>query len=407
MASTRYGVPVWTTLRPRRQRPAYPRLKGDGEQDVVIVGGGLTGCATAYAFAAAGVSVLLVEADAIGLAGTAHGSGLVREQPAADFLTLEERWGRRAARTVWQMTRRAALDLAATSRRLGLRCQLEPTDSIVIAADDEDAQRLQRELRARRKAGLDGVWLSASRLEQATHIAAAGGLRTRGGAQVDPFRLCLGLAAAARARGATLHEHTRVSKIKPGRRVVDVITDRGSVRAQRVILVTDHPSPLCRPLGRHLTARESYMVLTPPLGAKIRRELGRRDAALSDRVEPAHYLRWTRDHRLLFGGADQAPPAPRTRDRVLIQRTGQLMYELSTLYPVISGLRPEYAWAAPVTTTPDGIPFVGPHRHFPRHAFALGAGHGGATASFLASRILLRHHLDRPDTGDELFGFAR
>ena len=83
------------------------------------------------------------------------------------------------------------------------------------------------------------------------------------------------------------------------------------------------------------------------------------------------------------------------------------MYELSTLYPVISGIRPEYAWASPVNTTTDGVSLVGPHRHFPRHLFALGAGHGGATASFLAARLLLRHHLGKSEKGDELFGFAR
>ncbi len=96
-----------------------------------------------------------------------------------------------------------------------------------------------------------------------------------------------------------------------------------------------------------------------------------------DTDEPRHCLRWTRDHRIVFGGADQAPPSPRRRDAVLVQRTGQLMYELSTLYPSISGLQPDYAWDAEVVATTDGLPLIGPHRHFPRHLFALGAGVNG------------------------------
>jgi glycine/D-amino acid oxidase-like deaminating enzyme len=112
-------------------------------------------------------------------------------------------------------------------------------------------------------------------------------------------------------------------------------------------------------------------------------------------------------NRVLFGGADQPEPSRRTQDSVLVQRTGQLMYELSTLYPVVSGIRPEYAWATPMCVTSDGMPIVGSHRHFPRHLFALGFGHGGITASFLASRLLLRQHLGRSGKGDELFGFAR
>ena len=407
MAPTRYGTPVWPALTPRHRRPRFRRLRGDYERDVVIVGGGLTGCASAYAFAASGLSVALLEADALGLAATARSSGLVTHQPDIDFLTLERVWGRRAARRVWEMTRRAALDLVATVRRLGLHCQLEGSDAIIFTTREDEVTPLRRELRARRSAGLEGVWLSAEHARQETNVPACGGVRMRGSSQLDPYRLCLGLAVAAHKRGAIIHEQTRVARIKTGRDGVHITTDGGSVRAQRVIVATGAPTGLFRPLARHLVARHTYMVLTPPLGAKIRKELGRRDAVLSDRDTPFHYLRWTRDQRVLFGGGDQPEPSRRAHDKILIQRTSQLMYELSTLYPVISGIRPEYAWATPISATPDGVPYVGPHRHFPGHLFAFGVGHGGVTASFLASRVLLRHHLGTADKGDELFRFAR
>ena len=90
-----------------------------------------------------------------------------------------------------------------------------------------------------------------------------------------------------------------------------------------------------------------------------------------------------------------------------MQRTGQLMYELSTLYPSISGLQPDYAWHGEVVATPDGLPLIGPHRHFPHHLFALGGGGNGVATSFLAARVLLRGHRDKPAAGDELFGFGR
>lgn len=407
MADTRYGVPLWPAALPRSRRSRYPRLRGRHDLDVAVVGGGLTGCATAYALAAAGVSVALLEAESLGAGATARGTGLVALEPAAAFTAVEQAWGRRAARTVWHMTRRAGLDLAATVRRLGLRCHLEPIDMIMLAPGEDEASFLQRELRARRKAKIDGTWLPMSRVREATKVPAAGGIRTRGGAQLDPLRLCLGLAAAAQARGAAVHERSRVSKIKPTRDAVDVTTDGGELRAQCVVVATDEPTSLFPPLRRHFSARQSYVVATPPLGAKVRRELGRREAAVVDQAEPPHYLRWTRDHRLLFAGADQPSPPVRQHDKVLVQRTGQLMYELSTLYPVISGLRPEHAWALPIAAMADGQPLIGPHRHFPRHLFALGVAHGGATASFLAARVLLRHHLDRSEKGDELFGFSR
>ena len=41
-------------------------------------------------------------------------------------------------------------------------------------------------------------------------------------------------------------------------------------------------------------------------------------------------------------------------------------------YPAAGGLAPEYAWEGLFATTPDGLPYIGPHRRYPRQLFALG-----------------------------------
>src|ERR1041384_8119863 len=72
------------------------------QSDVVIVGGGLTGCATAYAFAAAGLKVTLLEADRIGRGGTGAASGWIATEPGVPFAQLERTVGLRSARKAWQ-----------------------------------------------------------------------------------------------------------------------------------------------------------------------------------------------------------------------------------------------------------------------------------------------------------------
>jgi glycine/D-amino acid oxidase-like deaminating enzyme len=61
----------------------------------------------------------------------------------------------------------------------------------------------------------------------------------------------------------------------------------------------------------------------------------------------------------------------------------------------------------PFDDTVDGLPYIGTHRNFPRHLFALGLGRHGASASWLAARVLLRHLAAEPAKGDDLFGFSR
>ena len=83
------------------------------------------------------------------------------------------------------------------------------------------------------------------------------------------------------------------------------------------------------------------------------------------------------------------------------------MYELSTVYPPVSGARAEWAWATALDDTVDGLPYIGPHRNFPRQLFSLGHGRHGDGVAWLAARVLLRQFLDEPAKGDEHLGFAR
>ena len=106
-------------------------------------------------------------------------------------------------------------------------------------------------------------------------------------------------------------------------------------------------------------------------------------------------------------GADQDEPAARTRDAVSVQRTGQLMYELLTMYPAISGLQPQYGGHLPFGETADGLMYIGPHRNYPHHLFALGGGGDSISGAFVASRILARAARGQTDKADEVFGWTR
>src|SRR4051812_40325363 len=107
---TKYGRSPWIDQFPKSRVPAFPRQKGTLQADAVIVGGALTGCATAYAFAAAGVKVILVEADQIGRGHSGPSSGWIADEPGIDFVTLEKAIGLRGARSAFQTWHRAALD---------------------------------------------------------------------------------------------------------------------------------------------------------------------------------------------------------------------------------------------------------------------------------------------------------
>lgn len=400
-------APYWYDRLPPRRRPSYPRHRSQLETRVVIVGGGLTGCACACTLASARIPVVLVEAGQIGMGATAAALGLVREDFDISFGNTASAYGLRAARTLWQGIRRAALDFPSALRRYAIRCDLAPQDLLSVAAADRNATRsLRREYDSRRQAGLDHSWLTAAGVSREAAFASGGAIRTRG-AVIDPYRACVGLASAAAARGATLFERSEVRRIRAGRKTVEVTTSGGVIQAETVIVATSATISDLRALRRHLHPRQGYGVVTEPLAAAVRRELGSRSSAIRDWAVPPHFIRWLKEDRVLIEGADQDPVPARAHSQALVQRTGQLMYELSLLYPAISGTRPEWSWSYGFDDTVDGLPYIGPHRNFPRHLFALGLARHGVGTAWLAAKLLLRHITGEPAKGDDLFGFAR
>jgi glycine/D-amino acid oxidase-like deaminating enzyme len=403
---TKYNRSPWVDAFPASRVPSHPKYKGAAETGVVVVGAGLTGCLTAYALAAAGVKVIVLEADRIGRDATALAAGWISEDPNVPFHDVERAIGLRAARRAWQAWRRAALDFAALLKRLDVKCYLDERGAVAVASTPEQTANLRRDLKARKEAGLDASMLSARAIKSDLGLEAAAGLRTKAGGTIDPYRAAIGIAAAAADRGARFFERSTVRNLTFTRRTLDVIADGGKIRAERAVIATGLPRALFKALARHFWFHTSYFALTEPIPAKIRHGLGDH-GIVRDSASPPHTIRWVDDDRLLVSGADSEMAPPRQRDKAIVQRTGQLMYELSTLYPDISGIQPAYGWASDYARTVDGLPFIGSHRNYPFHLFAFGDSSHSVTGSYLASRIMLRQYSGEMDPADAAFAFHR
>ena len=403
---TRYGESPWIYEFPRTRRPDFPRLRGEHTCDVVIVGGGLTGCATAYACAMAGLKPLVIEADRVGQGSSGRSAGLLLADPGPLFRDVVRGHGLRAARLVFTAWARGASDGAALLKRLKVPRGVTAVSDVITALRGDD-KNLARELAARDEAGLPGRWLPERQARTATNLDTHAALRVPYGFAVDPLQACVAVAVAARRRGAAFFEKSQVRKVKALRKSVEVTTADAIVRAETVIVTTGIATAEFGPLRRHFKRRETYLVMTAPVPAAVRKQLAPADATVRDLRTPHHRVRWTADQRLIVSGADQDETPARTRDALLVQRTGQLMYELLMMYPAISGLQPQYGWHLPYGETADGLMYIGPHRNYPHHLFALGAGGDTISGAFVAARILARAVRGQMDKADDVFGWTR
>ena len=366
----------------------------------------MSGAMAAYACAAAGLKVILLEAGRVGLGGTGSASGMLSGEAAPSYREVEARHGRRAARAMFDAMESAPRDLAATVKRLGLKAGVTVAPSLRIIPPHHADKEVRKEAAARAAAGLIGSYLQPAAILRQTNIPTAGGVRMPDGGFADPYKLTLAFLNAAIKRGAKVYERSRIKKITFTRKTATAFLDAGAITTTNLVIAIGEPTALFKPLKRHLRHEHRYAVMTEPLPAAVRAELGLRAAMLRDTEAPPHHLWFTADHRVIFAGGDQKRQPDRLREKTLVQRTGELMYELTRLYPAISGARPEYGWDLPLAHPVDGVLYAGPHRNFPFQLFAFGTSHDPARA-FLASRIILRSILGKAEKDDEYFSFAR
>jgi glycine/D-amino acid oxidase-like deaminating enzyme len=402
-----YGARYWADRTAANRRRSYPKFKGAHTADVVVIGGGLTGCMAASVLAGGGLKVVLLEADRLAEGSTAGSLGAIVPQPDTSFRDAERLAGMRAARTAFKETSRSAKELATALRKLPIKTDLAPASFVLNAPDAEAGVALKKEQAARKSAGADVVWLSAAVAHPEIGTDTAGAIRLKDAGLFDPVRAALGFAASASGKNAEIFEGSGVLRTRFTRKYADVFLEQGTIRTTGIFVATGEPGRLFGQLERHVRRAQGFAVVTEPLSAAMAREAGRRSAVQTEWSAAPHFLRWLPDGRAMFMGGLSAPVPARQLPKVLVGRTAQLMYELSLQYPAISGLPAHWGWSVPVVTTPDGLPWIGPHRNFPFHFFALAFGWHGDAMAWLAARAALRHFTGEGRREDESLSFAR
>jgi glycine/D-amino acid oxidase-like deaminating enzyme len=269
----RLGPPVWLHDGASVKR-RYPRLSGKHDTSVAIVGGGMTGALVAHAFASAGISTILLEGAVVGRGSTAASSALLLQEPDLELRELASRYGPQASRRIWQVSHDSVHRLVALLKRLRIRCDLKYRDAVHYATDAQAVTRLHREFELRTRSGFEGKWLGPGDLRRMTGIPGRGAIRSRGSAQFDPYRACVGILGAATAAGAQVFEHSRVRRIEVKRDRVRIRMRDGLVEARRVVIATGYATPQFRPLAGRFRMYRTYVLATESMSAGQRRDLG-------------------------------------------------------------------------------------------------------------------------------------
>jgi glycine/D-amino acid oxidase-like deaminating enzyme len=216
------------------------------EADVVIVGAGIVGCATAYYLARRGVRAVVLERGRVPGEQSRKNWGLVRQQgrdPLELPLMME-------SNRIWR----------GLEDELGADIEWVQGGNLALAADAARMSRFEEWLPVARQFGLETWLLRAEELSTVVPGLGgpwAGGMYTPSDGQADPEKTTDAFARAATARGAVLHFACAVQNVVTRDGAVSaVITERGEIRTPWVICAAGAWSwRLARTLGLRLPQR--------------------------------------------------------------------------------------------------------------------------------------------------------
>lgn len=321
--------------------------------DVVVIGGGVIGLATAWRAGLRGLRVVVLERDRAGAGTSWFAAGMLGpivevtpgEEPLLDL-------GLRSARAY----PRFVAELAAAARRDDVG--FTPCGTLLVARDADEAEALEREFALRRGFGLDVERLrpsEARRREPALTPKLRLALDVPGDHAIDPRALTSALLAAVRHGGGEVREHTPAVSLEiAGGRVRGVVLEDGTtVDADQVVVAAGAWSAQLKGL------EAADRVPVRPVKGQILRLHDPAGPGLLTRVVrmPPSYITPRGDGRYVIGATSEERGFDTT---VTAGAMFELLRDAGELVPGVSELVLDEFGAGLRPGTPDNLPAIGP-----------------------------------------------
>jgi glycine/D-amino acid oxidase-like deaminating enzyme len=283
--------------------PSRPRLPGDRQADVCIVGAGLTGLWTAYYLKRADPSlrIVMLEARFAGFGASGRNGGWLSGLVPGDRNRMARAYGRDGVLS-WQRALNDSVDeVIDVAAREGIDAGIVKGGTLKIARNPAQASRLAAEVDEERGWKVDGI-AALTKTEAADRIRLDGVVSAYHNphcARIQPARLVGGLVDAVARRGVDIYEHSPVTAITACR----AGTPHGSVTAPIVLRATEGFTAGLPGLRRRWLPMNSSMIATDPIGDEVWETIGWGDCeTLGDAAHRFFYAQRTVDNRIAIGG---------------------------------------------------------------------------------------------------------
>ena len=214
--------------------PSFPRLAGDMDVDVAIIGGGIVGISAARLLKDDGLRVAVIEARRVGQQVTGKSTAKMSSQHGIHYQTMVQKFGEERARLYAEAQETGIRRISELAARYGIDADIEPMPAYVYTQDESYVSQIEKEVEVAQRLGLP-AHLVRGEIGLPFEVLAA--MRWDNQAQFHPVKYVAGLAATIPGDGSHVFEGSRAVDYEPTR----VVTDTGTVTARHVVMATHLP----------------------------------------------------------------------------------------------------------------------------------------------------------------------
>ncbi len=383
----------WEASAPPDQEGFDP-LEGEAEAEVAIIGGGYTGLSAAYHLAKEqGIQATVLEAGHIGWGASGRNGGFCCFAP--DKLGIEGligRYGLEETQRYYasQLEAIELVDRLGREEAIDFDRQGQGFYEVAHAPKPAAALPAMQETYARHF-GIETEVIAAERFAEIGHRGTEqfGALHVKVGFGLHPLKFLAGLARAAAGQGARLHGHSLVTGWRKEGGFHRLETERGSLRARRVILATNgfQREGLKPEFDGRMLPAISNIVVTRPLTEEERAAEGFvTQSPLFNLRHLLFYYRLLPDGRLLFGARGDAGGS----ERAAASMRRWLERRLGEVFPAFRAAETTHFWRGLVSLTRDFTPAIGRLPEDESVFYAFGCHGNGVNTMPWAGRQLAR-----------------
>ena len=362
--------------------PNIPDLDGGEKADTVVIGAGYTGLSAALHLAQRGASVLVLDAHEPGWGASGRNNGQVVAALKHEPHEIEQRFGQERGTALIRAIGDGPDLVLGLIARHRVDCAARRCGILTAAHSPASLSDLKRRVEIWNGRDVPLRLLSGDEMEAAsgTGFYAGGCLDPRGGA-INPLGYARGLARAVLDEGGVIRQKAEVRRIKRVGTQWRVMTRRGDVDAETVIIGTNAYTGAFWP-GLHKTflpARTPQLV-SRPLRDNVAKSILPGGQIMSDTRYLTVGVRLHGDGRLHLGGGNGT--AGGESDALY----APLAEHARRLFPQLGELEWQYRWSGFMAMTPDRYPRL--FELAPGVAAALGySGRGICTATLLGREL--------------------